>query len=56
MVVYIMVVQVDGGCRGNGKPKALGAAAAVFLKRERETDSRHENYPPIRIRQTSEPK
>lgn len=29
-MVYIMQIYVDGGCRGNGKPGARGAAGAVF--------------------------
>ncbi|XTI82314.1 ribonuclease H1 [Cenococcum geophilum] len=32
-MVYIMEIYVDGGCRGNGQPGAIGAAAAVFKKR-----------------------
>ena len=32
-MVYIMEIYVDGGCRGNGRPGAIGAAAAVFKKR-----------------------
>ena len=32
-MVYIMKIYVDGGCRGNGQPGAIGAAAAVFEKR-----------------------
>ena len=33
-MVYTMVIQVDGGCRGNGQPGAYGAAAAVILGRK----------------------
>src|ERR1700722_12779646 len=33
-MVYIMKIYVDGGCRGNGQPGAIGAAAAVFKKRD----------------------
>lgn len=29
-MVYIMEIYVDGGCRGNGRLDAIGAAAAVF--------------------------
>ena len=29
-MVYIMEIYVDGGCRGNGKPGAIGAESAVF--------------------------
>jgi ribonuclease HI len=29
-MVYIMEFYVDGGCRGNGRPGAIGAAAAVL--------------------------
>lgn len=29
-MVYIMEIYTDGGCRGNGQPGAIGAAAAVF--------------------------
>jgi ribonuclease HI len=29
-MAYTMEIYVDGGCRGNGKPGAIGAAAAVF--------------------------
>jgi ribonuclease HI len=32
-MVYIMRIYVDGGCRGNGKPGSIGAAAAVFKLR-----------------------
>jgi ribonuclease HI len=32
-MVYIMEIYIDGGCRGNGRPEAIGAAAAVFKKR-----------------------
>ncbi|KAL2838578.1 ribonuclease H-like domain-containing protein [Aspergillus pseudodeflectus] len=32
-MVYTMEIYVDGGCRGNGKPWAFGAAAAAFKKR-----------------------
>src|ERR1700733_8506986 len=34
-MVYIMKIYVDGGCRHNGKPHAIGAAAAVFKLRWR---------------------
>lgn len=30
-MVYKMNIQCDGGCRRNGKPEAIGAAAAVFF-------------------------
>jgi ribonuclease HI len=33
-MVYIMEIMVDGGCRGNGRPGAIGAAAAVFLGKD----------------------
>lgn len=29
-MVYTMIIYTDGGCRGNGQPWAIGAAAAVF--------------------------
>ncbi|TVY82812.1 Ribonuclease H [Lachnellula suecica] len=29
-MVYRMEIYVDGGCRGNGQPDAIGTAAAVF--------------------------
>ena len=29
-MAYVMDIFVDGGCRGNGQPWAVGAAAAVF--------------------------
>jgi ribonuclease HI len=29
-MVYRMEIYVDGGCRGNGQPGAIGAAAVVF--------------------------
>jgi len=29
-MVYTMEIYVDGGCRGNGQPGSIGAAAAVF--------------------------
>jgi len=32
-MVYTMEIYVDGGCRGNGQPGAIGAAAAVFQKK-----------------------
>jgi ribonuclease HI len=32
-MVYIMEIYVDGGCRGNGQPGAIGAAAAIFKKK-----------------------
>ncbi|OAQ57389.1 ribonuclease H1 [Pochonia chlamydosporia 170] len=32
-MVYIMEIYTDGGCRGNGQPGAIGAAAAAFKKR-----------------------
>jgi ribonuclease HI len=32
-MVYIMRFYVDGGCRGNGSPSSIGAAAAVMKKR-----------------------
>lgn len=32
-MVYIMEIHVDGGCRGNGQPGAIGAAAAIFKKK-----------------------
>jgi ribonuclease HI len=30
IMVYTMIIYTDGGCRGNGQPGAIGAAAAVF--------------------------
>jgi ribonuclease HI len=32
-MVYTMEIYVDGGCRGNGQPGSIGAAAAVFESR-----------------------
>jgi ribonuclease HI len=32
-MVYFMEIYVDGGCRGNGQPDSIGAAAAVFKLR-----------------------
>jgi ribonuclease HI len=32
-MVYIMETYNDGGCRGNGQPGAIGAAAAAFKTR-----------------------
>jgi ribonuclease HI len=32
-MVYTMKIYVDGGCRGNGKPGSIGAAAAVLTNR-----------------------
>jgi ribonuclease HI len=32
-MVYTMEIYVDGGCRGNGKPGSIGAAAAVFKQK-----------------------
>lgn len=32
-MVYTMEIYVDGGCRGNGQPGSIGAAAAVFKLR-----------------------
>jgi ribonuclease HI len=32
-MVYIMKIYVDGGCRGNGQPGSIGAAAAVVKLR-----------------------
>jgi ribonuclease HI len=32
-MVYIMEIYVDGGCRGNGRPDSIGAAAAMFKLR-----------------------
>jgi ribonuclease HI len=32
-MVYVMEIYVDGGCRGNGQPGSIGAAAAVFKLR-----------------------
>jgi hypothetical protein len=29
-MVYHMEIDVDGGCRGNGHPRAIEAAAAMF--------------------------
>ncbi|KAL2825069.1 ribonuclease H-like protein [Aspergillus cavernicola] len=33
-MVYTMQIHVDGGCRGNGKPWAIGAAAAARKNRK----------------------
>ena len=35
-MVYIMEIYIDGGCRGNGRPDSIGAAAAVFKGRNGE--------------------
>ncbi|KAK1245522.1 hypothetical protein MKX08_005151 [Trichoderma sp. CBMAI-0020] len=32
-MVYTMEIYTDGGCRGNGRPWAIGAAAAAFKSR-----------------------
>jgi ribonuclease HI len=32
-MVYTMEIYTDGGCRGNGRPGAIGAAAAAFKTR-----------------------
>jgi len=37
-MVYIMEIYVDGGCRGNGKPDSIGAAAAVFRRKWGKSD------------------
>jgi ribonuclease HI len=33
-MVYIMMVQVDGGCRRNGQQGAVGAASAIFVGKD----------------------
>ncbi|KAE8383309.1 ribonuclease H-like domain-containing protein [Aspergillus bertholletiae] len=38
-MVYIMEIYTDGGCRGNGRPGAIGAAAAVVVKRNGKSTS-----------------
>ncbi|KAL2827940.1 ribonuclease H-like domain-containing protein [Aspergillus cavernicola] len=38
-MVYTMRIYTDGGCRGNGKPGAIGAAAAVFSLKYGRNDS-----------------
>lgn len=38
-MVYIMEIYADGGCRGNGQPGAIGAAAAAFKKRNGRYDA-----------------
>ncbi|KAA8652366.1 hypothetical protein EYZ11_006473 [Aspergillus tanneri] len=38
-MVYIMEIYTDGGCRGNGRPGAIGAAAAIIKKRNGRYDS-----------------
>lgn len=35
-MVYIMEIYVDGGCRGNGRPGSIGAAATCFKNRQGE--------------------
>lgn len=48
-MVYFMEVYVDGGCRGNGQPGSIGAAAAVFKTKygKRKTWTRElPRYPP----------
>lgn len=45
-MVYIMEIYVDGGCRGNGQPGAIGAAAAVFKKRNGKYDAWTKSLPP----------
>ncbi|RAL09760.1 ribonuclease H-like protein [Aspergillus homomorphus CBS 101889] len=32
-MVYKMMIFVDGGCRGNGQPGAIGAAASILMLR-----------------------
>jgi ribonuclease HI len=32
-MVYRMEIYVDGGCRGNGQPGSIGAAAVVLMKK-----------------------
>lgn len=44
-MVYIMEIYVDGGCRGNGQPGAIGAAAAVFKKRNGKCDAWTKSLP-----------
>jgi ribonuclease HI len=51
-----MEIYVDGGCRGNGKPGSIGAAAAVFKLRYGKTKQwfmemhRHQSPPPTNQR------
>jgi ribonuclease HI len=42
---YRMDINVDGGCRGNGKPDAIGAAAAVHVKKWGRSDPRTKHLP-----------
>lgn len=48
-MVYTMEIYVDGGCRGNGQPGSIGAAAALFKFRSgghRAWTKRLPRYPP----------
>ena len=45
-MVYIMEIYVDGGCRGNGQPGAIGAAAAVFKNKFGKYDTWTKSLPP----------
>ncbi|CEJ86323.1 hypothetical protein VHEMI04073 [[Torrubiella] hemipterigena] len=44
-MVYIMEIYTDGGCRGNGQPGAIGAAAAAVKSRNGVYDSRTRSLP-----------
>ncbi|KAI0870810.1 ribonuclease H-like domain-containing protein [Hypoxylon argillaceum] len=39
-MVYIMEFYVDGACRGNGKPGAIGAAACCYVRKNGSFDVR----------------
>lgn len=45
-MVYIMEIYVDGGCRDNGQPGAIGAAAAIFKKKYEGYDAWTKSLPP----------
>ncbi|KAJ0422236.1 ribonuclease H-like domain-containing protein [Aspergillus carlsbadensis] len=40
-MVYIIDIYADGGCRGNGQPGAIGAAAIIFKKRKSRWRPKH---------------
>jgi ribonuclease HI len=44
-MVYTMNIYVDGGCRGNGQPDAIGAAAVVFRYRRGRTQTWTQQLP-----------
>jgi ribonuclease HI len=40
-MVYVIDLYADGGCRGNGQPGAIGAAAVIFKKRKSRWRPKH---------------